>query len=393
MFSILHISDLHRSANEPIRNETLVAALLQDRDRYTTETPQIPSPNAIVVSGDLIHGAPWQHDDYQNVEILEPTAGREALTTDSMQFLQSLVAEVDTFVSREIADRPECDSSTPFMSWVVSNGRYELCGRLRAVVRPGDRMKLKDVKTVSREHGILVYPGQDQSFVRSVATEEKPVLVLSRSNPRRVCEKRYLDKYCKVEELENKPVVQDTKEHEEYSTAESAFVYRLKLILDVDYFLDTARVELGTISHGLPVFAETKKQEVRVTINPNGETVGLILNVYEGDLAAFGSLVKDFARNVVFPSVAQYVPSSSRLGAETFLKTIRRPRDIVEYDQSDQEDLGEVWKDYFAVKRSLRTGTRRVWPRIGRSLGVGRTVPDRDGRCGQPRSMARHSAA
>ena len=46
-----------------------------------------------------------------------------------------------------------------------------------------------------------------------------------------------------------------------------------------------------------------------------------------------------------------------------------------------------------AVKRSLRTGTRRVWPRIGRSLGVGRTVPDRDGRCGQPRSMARHSAA
>ena len=48
---------------------------------------------------------------------------------------------------------------------------------------------------------------------------------------------------------------------------------------------------------------------------------------------------------------------------------------------------------FFAVKRSLRTGTRRVWPRIGRSLGVGRTVPDRDGRCGQPRSMARHSAA
>ena len=57
MFTILHISDLHRSSRDPIANDTLVAALLADRDRYVIETPEIPYPNAIVVSGDLIHGA------------------------------------------------------------------------------------------------------------------------------------------------------------------------------------------------------------------------------------------------------------------------------------------------------------------------------------------------
>ena len=57
MFSILHISDLHRSSHDTITNDTLVASLLADRDHYVTETPQIPSPSAIVVSGDLIHGA------------------------------------------------------------------------------------------------------------------------------------------------------------------------------------------------------------------------------------------------------------------------------------------------------------------------------------------------
>lgn len=57
MFSILHISDLHRSPHDPITNDTLVAALLADRDRYVMETPAIPYPNAIVVSGDLVHGA------------------------------------------------------------------------------------------------------------------------------------------------------------------------------------------------------------------------------------------------------------------------------------------------------------------------------------------------
>ena len=57
MFSILHISDLHRSPEEPADNNSLLAALLADRDRYAGETPRIPPPSAIVVSGDLIQGA------------------------------------------------------------------------------------------------------------------------------------------------------------------------------------------------------------------------------------------------------------------------------------------------------------------------------------------------
>ena len=57
MFSILHISDLHRSSEDPVDNNSLLAALLVDSDRYAGETPRIPTPSAIVVSGDLIQGA------------------------------------------------------------------------------------------------------------------------------------------------------------------------------------------------------------------------------------------------------------------------------------------------------------------------------------------------
>ena len=68
MFSILHISDLHRSTRDPIANDTLVAALLADRDRYVLETPEIPCPNAIVVSGDLVHGAARGADYHVELE-------------------------------------------------------------------------------------------------------------------------------------------------------------------------------------------------------------------------------------------------------------------------------------------------------------------------------------
>jgi len=65
MFSILHISDLHRSHDDPVDNYSLVAALVADRDRYSGETPVVPAPNAIIVSGDLIRGSPIGQDNWQ----------------------------------------------------------------------------------------------------------------------------------------------------------------------------------------------------------------------------------------------------------------------------------------------------------------------------------------
>lgn len=46
-------------------NDALIAALLADRERYTSETPAVPQPDAIVVSGDLVQGAPLGQGNWQ----------------------------------------------------------------------------------------------------------------------------------------------------------------------------------------------------------------------------------------------------------------------------------------------------------------------------------------
>jgi hypothetical protein len=56
MFSILHITDLHRAKTDPISNAELISALVSDREQYATEDPPISAPQAIVVSGDIIQG-------------------------------------------------------------------------------------------------------------------------------------------------------------------------------------------------------------------------------------------------------------------------------------------------------------------------------------------------
>ncbi len=53
MLTILHISDLHRDPDHPLSNSALLDSLERDREHYC---PDIPNPNLIIVSGDLVHG-------------------------------------------------------------------------------------------------------------------------------------------------------------------------------------------------------------------------------------------------------------------------------------------------------------------------------------------------
>src|SRR5688572_6928780 len=55
--SVLHISDLHRDPENPIRNDVLLDSLEVDRRHYTAEeTPAVQAPDLIIVSGDIIQG-------------------------------------------------------------------------------------------------------------------------------------------------------------------------------------------------------------------------------------------------------------------------------------------------------------------------------------------------
>ena len=63
MYSILHISDLHRTPNARISNAELLSALLSDRDAYTSAEVAIRAPDAIVVSGDVVQGVSLKEND------------------------------------------------------------------------------------------------------------------------------------------------------------------------------------------------------------------------------------------------------------------------------------------------------------------------------------------
>ena len=287
----------------------------------------------------------YQFGGIADLLILEPTAGREAITVDGLQFLQSIMIEIDAFASQLLAERDECDVSTPFMNWVSNHGRYELCGRLKISISPGDRIPLKEVASRSEHKTMMLYEGSDPGIIRMHASEETPLLILARSNPRRRCEQNYLKKNASVDIVSDSPVIKNRRQRSKFSVTESGLAFRVESILETDYFLK-CEVDFGGISHNLPILAERRSDGVRVTLNPEGQSVRLLLELYETDFVAFGSMAKDFVRTVIFPRVADYVPSSTRQGAEAFLKAIRRPRELFEYADNDLGNLPKIWEDY-----------------------------------------------
>lgn len=177
-------------------------------------------------------------------------------------------------------------------------------------------------------------------------------MLITQRQPRRRCELEFLQRYCQAAAVNDSPQVLSTQPEQQWSAAQSSFALRLVSILEADYFV-AARVQFGRISHNLPLLVTPTEQPIRIVLDPSSSTISTILRAFEQDFMLLTGLAKDYIRSVIFPKIAAHVPSSTRQGAEAFLKAIRRPREVFEYEQADLGDLSSIWQDYLEGKLSL----------------------------------------
>ena len=294
-----------------------------------------------------------------DLKILDPTAGREALTTSSIQLIQTIISECDRYISEKIALTPLANQSTSFMDWVVRHSRYELCSKLQVQILPnGASISLEEVKEQSKIKSFNYYEGSDKQIIDQYANDETPLIIISQSQPRRRCEQSYLSSFCTVHRIEDSPRILKPKGDKDLSLNESGFAFRLMNILESDYFI-TAQVHFGKISHRLPILVDTTTKPIDIVIDSETTSAAMILKLYEEEYALFSGMAKDYVRNVIFPKVSNLVPSSTRQGAEALLRILRQPRDVFEYEKSDLASLSEIWEKYMKGDINLNDAARR----------------------------------
>lgn len=319
-----------------------------------------------------------------DLPMLQPTAGREALSDFSMQLLQGIVQSAESWISERFAHQPISNMNLQFMEWTRRNRRTDLCGQLQLTRAPNnEKLTLAEVRDRSTlEHPMPFYAGRDDQVIRAFASEENPLLVGSRRNPRRACELAYLRQYCHIEQVSEGPSLIETYPEGARPLAELAIVHRVTDTLERDYFLPT-RVVLGRISHNVPALVVTSEPIPRIALDPSGHSFSVLKELYTNEYTAFGSFAKDFVRTVVFPQIENLVPSSTREGATAFLKRIRSKADLFEYELADRQHLESIWADYYrgeitfeeASIRSSRTPQRSIQI-VSSSVDVNDVVPD-----------------
>ena len=294
-----------------------------------------------------------------NLTSLTPTAGREALTTSSVQFLQSLITGLERLIGEYLGTLPASDNSTRFMEWARRNNRFDLCNYISVRLEPGGKQQsLKSLNRETNDRTWNLYAGREQSIIDNFATDEQPLVVLSATQPRKDCQAGYLRNYANVTPVSNEPTHFDKKPEFKWSLGESALAFRLASILESDYFVP-CDVQYARISHGLPLIVNTLRQPVLITLDSDSSTIAPILQLYETDYEVLTGFVKDFIRNAIFPKISQLVPSSKRDGAAAFLKSIRRPRDMFEYEHTDLGTLSEIWHEYAEGRISMVEAARQ----------------------------------
>lgn len=302
----------------------------------------------IPVSGSYSFGG------YVNLNILHPTAGREALSRESIQQVGALVSLIESEISKDLAETSAADQNQQFQQYILSHGLIRLAKNIRISVLPSqDReVRLEEVKDFDPEKPKHFYPGQDTTIMQRFASEQANLFHVSQTNPRRKLQLRYLREVARIEEVPETTIV-DRIPVSQLTLDEAMFLMRFRGILLEDYFIADVDVAFATISHGVTLHIEKQNGVLQISIDRTMPAARMAVESYRSAHEVFHGFVVDFVREHVYPQIRNYVPSSTRQGRDALYRRLKENEELFRYELSDFGEAESLLADYLAGKADL----------------------------------------
>ena len=281
-----------------------------------------------------------------NLPFLHPTAGREALSRESIQEVQKIINYIELKAAMFISKFSLADENISFQNYINSRNRFDLAGNIKIELKPGnERIILSDITPTYKSKSIYFYGGDKQEIINAYSHEESFLLKLSQRNPRRRIQHTFLVKKG-IKEVPDKPQIIKVIDEDDLSIQETSLILRITKTLNEDYFLNNAEVQFAQISHGVPHVITSTKDKIIISLSRTSSLVQNLIQAYETVWEIFDELVKDFVRTTLYPKFSDYVPSSTRLGADTLYKLLLKNKELYEYEYSDFGRIEELLTKY-----------------------------------------------
>jgi molecular chaperone HtpG len=312
----------------------------------------------------------YQFGGFANLGSLQPTAGREAVSRDSIDQVNRILALAERAASEYLAGVSSSDKNGAFMQWVVAHGRYTLANHVTVHIQPEDLdTPLGELKSRIGTRVAHYYTGSDGQIIQTFSGEGACLIQVAQGNPRRNIHLWWLGQH-KIEQVPDSPRILRVYKGSELDWSEGSIAVRTAAILRDDYLVPDVEVFLSDISHGVSVLPIKEDGHLTVYLAKTSSVLPPLLQVLKDDYQFFPSFMKDFVRNQVYPRVQQFVPSSTRQGVDALRKILERNRELYRYEETETGELETMLKDllpsatmaevFQKAQGTMRVQTQRV---------------------------------
>jgi molecular chaperone HtpG len=280
--------------------------------------------------------------------LLRPTAGREALISESQSVVQRCVSLVDSAIAEYIATTPGlADQFSSLFQYIAATARWEL-SELATIRSYGsnNRVTLRSLRDESKNTEVcFCQEKHDRATMEAIKGQGKVVVQLSTETQRQKVEQHYLTQYCRARQIADRVSCLRVFDSSTLSWSDYGFVIKLKQRLKSQFFIQSMSVQSGELTHQAMLFAPPKGSGAGMVLIVDLRHPNLQRLIKMGDYHASGAPVDPYAYDAlfdrfvcdtVFPHLESAFPE---LRNRDFDVLLRRLQSTVEYFQIDPSDL------------------------------------------------------
>lgn len=291
----------------------------------------------------------YQLGGFADLPFLLPTAGREALTRESIQAASEIMPAIDMTLTEILKETELADTLSSFQQHLLSIGKVAWASKVTIQLSPGDqRIELGKIRSVYPHTQLHWFAGTDPDTINTFSSEDTPLVRVSQQNPRRDLQRRYLTETLSLPEVPNIATITETFARSDLTWDEISLSLSIARVLRVDYLIDDILIDWVKISHGVPMLTETTGNSLTLKISRTWSAVQAILNVIAATPEVSEGLTKDFVRVHVYERIKAFVPTSQRAGLDALQKTLARRRELYRLEPDDKGELEPLLADYLA---------------------------------------------
>ena len=289
----------------------------------------------------------YQLGGFANLSFLQPTAGREALSRESIDYVTQLTGLAERAASEMLAITQWADKNNAFLQWLISHSRYDLAEKVSIRVLPEDKdVPLGEIISYAGTRPVHYYNGNDPQILTTFSNEGIYLLQIAQSNPRRKVHLYYTANILKIPEVPDHAQVTHVYDIKDINAGEATILIRIASILREDYLIPDTELVFADISHGVTFLPEKNGEQLKIFIAKSSSLLPPLIGCYFKAYELFPQFMKDFVRVHLYPKIQQFVPSSTRDGVDALRKILQRNRELYRYEETDWGDLEGVLGDY-----------------------------------------------